>query len=604
MAQGSSKPPACAKCGRSHSGMCHEGSTGCFKYGQNDHFMRECPKNKQGNGNGGNRAQSSSVAPPDRDASRRATSGAGRGGNRLYAITNRQEQEDSTNVVTDPGVSLSFVTPYVMMNFDVLPKKLIDPFSVSTPVGESILAESNSSSQVPVSSEPVIEWKSSSAVPKGHVISYLKARKMALAELKELKEQLKDLLEKGFIQLSVSPWSAPVLFVRKKDGSLRICIDYRHLNKVSLTNAPAAFMDLMNRVFKPYLDMFVIVFIHDILIYSRNEEDHVSHLRIVLQTLKDRELYAKFSKCEFFLESVAFLCHIIFGDGIRVDTQKIEEVQNRPRPTSPTDIRSFLGLATYYRRFVEGFSSISSHLTKLTQKTVKFQWSEACEKSFQEFKKRLTTTPVLTLPEGTQGFVVYCDASRVDLGCVLMQNGKVIAYASRHLKVHEKNYPTHDLELVVVMYSLIIRVFSVCLVKKELNFRQRRWLELLKDYDMSILYHPGKANVVVDALSRLSMYSTDHFEEDKKELAKDVHKLAQLEVRLMDSTEGGVVVMNGVESSLVLEVKEKQNQDPIFLELKVDCVYQGWMNSKKGSWKKHIAPDILSIRVPQRCIVT
>ncbi|WMV37363.1 hypothetical protein MTR67_030748, partial [Solanum verrucosum] len=148
---------------------------------------------------------------------------------------------------------------------------------------------------------------------------------------------------------------------------------------------------------------------------------------------------------------------------LKLILKKIEAVQNWPRPTSPIDIRSFLGLAGYYRRFVKGFSSIASLLTKLTQKTVKFQWSEACEKSFQELKKRLITTPVLTLPEDTQGFVVYCDASRVGLGCVLMQN--------------------------------------------ELNLRQRRWLELLKNYDLSILYHPGKANVVADSLSRLSMGS-------------------------------------------------------------------------------------------------
>ncbi|WMV54289.1 hypothetical protein MTR67_047674 [Solanum verrucosum] len=203
--------------------------------------------------------------------------------------------------------------------------------------------------------------------------------------------------------------------------------------------------------------------------------------------------------------------HIVSGDGIRVDTQKIEAVQNWPRPTSPTDIRSFLGLDGYYRRFVEGFSCISSPLTKLTQKTVKFQWSEGCEKSFQELKKRLTTASVLTLPEGTQGFVVYCDASRVGLGSVLMQNGKVIAYVSIELKVHEKNYLTHDLELVAVVFALKIWRYYLYGVhmdvytdhkslqhvssQKELNLRQRKWLQLLKDYDMSILYHPGKANV-------------------------------------------------------------------------------------------------------------
>ncbi|WMV42529.1 hypothetical protein MTR67_035914 [Solanum verrucosum] len=288
-----------------------------------------------------------------------------------------------------------------------------------------------------------------------------------------------------------------------------------------LTNAPAAFMDLMNRVFKQYLDLFVIVFIDDILIYSRNEEEHTSHLRVVLQTLKDRQLFAKFNKCEFWLQSVAFLGHIVSSKGIQVDSQKIEAVKQWPRPTSATNIGSFLGLAGYYRRFVEGFSSIASPLTKLTQKKVKFQWSDDCEKSFAELKIRLTTTPVLTLPEGSDGYVIYCDASRVGLGCVLMQRGKVIAYASRQLKVHEKNYPTHDLKLAAVVFALKIwrhylygvhvdvftdhKSLQYVFTQKELNLRQRMWLEFLKDYDMSVHYHPSKANVVADALSRLSM---------------------------------------------------------------------------------------------------
>ncbi|XP_070029059.1 uncharacterized mitochondrial protein AtMg00860-like [Nicotiana sylvestris] len=211
-----------------------------------------------------------------------------------------------------------------------------------------------------------------------------------------------------------------------------------------LTNAPAAFMDLMNQVFKPFLDEFVIVFIDDILIYSRSEAEHADHLRTVLQTLQDYRLYAKFSKREFWLTYVAFLGHVITGDGIKVDGQKIEAVMTWPRPLNPTDVRSFLGLAGYYRRFVEGFSSISTPLTKLTHKGAKFQWTEACEQSFQELKKRLTTALVLTLPDGTEGYVVYCDASRIGLGCVLIQHGKVIAYASRQLRKHEQNYPTHD----------------------------------------------------------------------------------------------------------------------------------------------------------------
>ncbi|KAH0743176.1 hypothetical protein KY290_031169 [Solanum tuberosum] len=389
--------------------------------------------------------------------------------------------------------------------------------------------------------------------------------RMALAELKELKAQLKDLLDKGFIQPSISPWGSPILFVKKKYGSLRMCIDYRQLNKVTinnkyplpriddlfdqlqgasffskidlrsgyhqlrvrgcaipktafrtlyghfdfvvmsfgLTNATAAFMDLMNRVFRHYLDMFVIVFINDILIYSISEEEHMDHLRIVFQILKDHQLYAKFSKCEFWLKSVAFLGHIVSGVGIEVDPKKTKAVKGWPRPLTLTDIKSFLGLAGYYRRFVEGFSSIDSPLTALTQKKAKFVWSKACEKSFQELKDRLTSAPVLTLSEGNDGFVVYCDASRVCLGCVLMQHGKVIAYASRQLKVHEKNYPTHDLELAAVVFVLKIwrhylygvhidvltnhKSLQYVFSQKELNLRQRRWLELLKDYDMSVL---------------------------------------------------------------------------------------------------------------------
>ncbi|KAH0695075.1 hypothetical protein KY285_022172 [Solanum tuberosum] len=533
--------------------------------------MKECPKSRQGSGNLGNRAQSSSVAPPDRMTPRGATSSTGGGENRLYAITSRHEQENSQNVVTgminvlafnvyallDPGASLSFVTSYVANKFDVLPERLSEPFCVSTPVGESILPE-RVYRDCPVSinhkstmadlvetqvikfqfpNEPVIEWSSSSAVPKGRFILYLKAR-------------------------NVSTWGAPVLFVRKKDGSLRMCIDYHQLNKVTI------------------------------------KKDHASHLRLVLQTLKDKEFYAKFSKCEFWLESVAFLGHIVSGDGIKVNTRKIEAVQNWPRSTSPTEIRSFLGLAGYYRRFVKGFSSIASPLTKLTQKTVKFQWSEACEKSFQELKKRLITTPVLTLPEDTQGFVVYCDASRVGLGCVLMQNRKIIAYASRQLNVHEKNYPTHDLELAAVvcalkiwlhyLYGVHVDIFTdhkslqYVLTQKELNLRQRRWLELLKDYDLSILYHLGKANVVTDFLSRLCLGSTTHVEKGKGELAKDVHKLPHLGVRLINSAEGGIEVTNGAESSIVSEVKEKQDQDPILLELKANVQNQRVLTFEPG----------------------
>ena len=193
-----------------------------------------------------------------------------------------------------------------------------------------------------------------------------------------------------------------------------------------LTNAPAAFMDLMNRVFQPYLDRFVIVFIDDILVYSGSSEEHSEHLRIVLQTLRERQLYAKLSKCQFWLDRVAFLGHVISAEGVSVDPQKIEAVVNWKPTKNVSEVRSFLGLAGYYRKFVKGFSKIASPLSKLTRKDVKYDWGDACQKSFDELKGRLTSAPVLALPNGRDRFVVYSDASRQGLGCVLMQNDRVI----------------------------------------------------------------------------------------------------------------------------------------------------------------------------------
>nr|GEV15353.1 putative reverse transcriptase domain-containing protein [Tanacetum cinerariifolium] len=308
--------------------------------------------------------------------------------------------------------------------------------------------------------------------------------------MKELAEQLQELSDKGFIRPSSSPWGAPVLFVKKKDGSFRMCIDYRELNKLTvknryllpriddlfdqlqgssvyskidlrsgyhqfrvreedipktafrtryghyefhvmpfgLTNAPAVFIDLMNWVCKPYLDKFVIVFNDDILIYSKNKKEHEEHLTLILELLKKEELYAKFSKCEFWIPKVQFLRHMIDSKGIHVDPAKIE--------------------------FIEGFSKIAKSMTKLTQKKVKFDWGEKKEAAFQLIKQKLCSTPILALPKGSKNFIVYCDASHKGLGAVLKQNEKVIAYASRQLKIHEKNYTTHDLELGAVVYAL------------------------------------------------------------------------------------------------------------------------------------------------------
>jgi hypothetical protein len=267
-----------------------------------------------------------------------------------------------------------------------------------------------------------------------------------------------------------------------------------------------------------YLDKFVVVFIDDILVFSRSEEEHEEHLRLVLQKLREHQLYAKFSKCAFWLKEVSFLGYIITDGGIAVDPSKVRDILNWSPPKNVLEIRSFLGLAGYYRRFIEGFSKIVKPLTTLLEKGKEFKWDEKCQASFEELKKRLTTSPVLIMPDIHKGFDMYCDASRQGLGCVLMQEGKVVAYALRQLRKHEQNYPTHDLELAAVVHALKIwrhymignkcQIFTdhkslkYIFTQKDLNLRQRIWLELIKDYDLDIQYHPGKANVVADALSR------------------------------------------------------------------------------------------------------
>jgi hypothetical protein len=466
--------------------------------------------------------------------------------------------------------------------------------------------------------------------------------RMAPAELKELKEQLQDLLDQGFIRPSASPWGAPVLFVKKKDGSMRLCIDYRELNKVTirnkyplpriddlfdqlrgsevfskidlrsgyhqlrvkeedipktafrtryghyeflvmpfgLTNAPAVFMDLMNRVFHEYLDSFVIVFIDDILVYSKSQEEHEEHLRIVLQILRDRKLFAKLKKCEFWMDRVVFLGHVISRDGITVDPSKIEAVVNWVRPTNVSEVRSFLGLAGYYRRFVEGFSCIATPLTRLTRKNAKFEWTNECERSFQELKERLVSAPVLTIPSSSSGFVIYSDASHKGLGCVLMQHGKVVAYASRQLKSYEQNYPTHDLELAAVVFALKIwrhylygerceiytdhKSLKYISTQKELNMRQRRWLELIKDYDCSINYHPGKANVVADALSRKSYGFSAALLTTQKHIINDLERLG---VEVVIGGSQSYLASLSVQPTLIEKIKISQGCDPQLMKI-------------------------------------
>ncbi|CAL8169413.1 unnamed protein product [Prunus armeniaca] len=319
--------------------------------------------------------------------------------------------------------------------------------------------------------------------------------RMTLAELREFKIQLQELVDLGFIRRSVSPRLKGAKYfykidlrsryhqlrVREEDipkTAFRTCYGHYELLVMpfGLTNAPAAFMDLMNKVFRPYLDR-------------------------------------------------------------------------------------------YYRQFVERFSSITTPLTWLTRKDVKFVWTEECEQSFQELKKRLTTAPVLALPNNSRNFVIYSDASLQGLGCVLMQHDQMIAYASRQLKKHEQNYPTHNLELAMCQIFTDHKSLKYFFTQNELNMRQRHWLELIKDYDCTIEYHTGRANVVADALSRKTSESLAHLRTAYLPLLVELRKDG---VELGLSQQGGILASLHVRPILIERVIAAQLEDPTLCMIKLE----------------------------------
>ena len=408
---------------------------------------------------------------------------------------------------------------------------------------------------------------------------------MSPTELEELRRQITELVEAGYIRPSKSPYGSPVILVKKKDGSMRMCIDYRALNKCTiknryplplvdemfdqlngakwfskidlrsgyyqiriaegdqhktafktryghyefmvlpfgLTNAPATFMSLMNDIFRPYLDKFALVYIDDILVYSKSLTEHEEHLKIILNVLRENKLFAKASKSEFFMENIEFLGHTISVDGIGTDSSKCTAILNWPQPNNQTEIRSFLGLTNYYRRYVKDYAKIASPLTDLLKKDKRFLWTKRVDATFQDLKRKLTTAPILIIPDNRKPFRIEVDASDFAIGAVLLQQGEdmnwhPVCFESRKLRRAEMNYPIHERELLSLIYALRTwkhylygqefdaftdhRSLVHLMNQKNLSGRQARWLETLQDYGVKILYKSGVKNIVADSLSR------------------------------------------------------------------------------------------------------
>jgi hypothetical protein len=411
----------------------------------------------------------------------------------------------------------------------------------------------------------------------------------------ECNSQVKGLLEKGFIRPSQSPYGAPVLFAKKKDGTLRMCVDYRALNKITiknryplpridelldrldgatvfskldlmsgyhqirieeesipktafrtryghyeytvlpfgLSNAPATFMTLMNDIFKDVLDKFVLVYLDDILIFSKNEKEHEEHLRYVLQKLKEHRLFAKMTKCEFFKSSVQFLGHVASKDGVSVDPTKVKAIQEWPVPRNQSELRSFLGLATFYQKYAKRFSHTAAPLTELLKKESDFIWTPQHQLAFDQLKRTLTTTPILMVPNPRKPFTLETDASDFAVGAVLSQrdeqgNLRPIAFHSRKLNPAEINYDTREKELLAILDTLKkyrhlligpkVTVFTdheslkYLSTQPNLTRRQARWSETMAEYDLDIIYRPGEANGVADSLSRRADFKVNALE--------------------------------------------------------------------------------------------
>ncbi|GKD64083.1 putative reverse transcriptase domain-containing protein, partial [Tanacetum coccineum] len=407
----------------------------CFECGRQGHFKKDCPKLK--NQNHGNKH----VIPEARGKAYTISGGDANPGSNVVTGTFLLNNHYAS-VLFDSDADRSFVSTTFSTLLDVIPDtldvsyaiKLADERIVETnivlrgctigllghPFNINLMTIELGSFDVIIGEEIDVEYHivyedlevygerlssiSGASYKEGNIILGASPvaqtpYRLAPSEMQELSAQLQELSDKGFIRPSSSPWGAPFLFVKKKDGSF---------------------------------------WMYDILIYSRNKVEHEGYLKQILEFLKKEELYAKFSKCDFWLSKVQFLHHVIDREGIHVDPAKIESIRDWASPKTLTKIRQFLGLAGYYRRFIERFLKIAS---------IKFDWGEKEKVAFQTLKQKLCSAPILALPEGSENFMVYCDASHKGLGAVLMHKERVIAYASRQLKINKKKYTTHDLEL-------------------------------------------------------------------------------------------------------------------------------------------------------------
>ncbi|KAK1596217.1 hypothetical protein QYE76_018556 [Lolium multiflorum] len=348
-------------------------------------------------------------------------------------------------------------------------------------------------------------------------------------DTKEIQRQIQDLLAKGYVRESLSPCAVPVILVPKPDETQRMCMDCRPINAITvryrhpiprlddmldeLSGATIfskidlrsgyhqirmAIGDEWKTAFKTKLGLYewlvmpVVVYFDDILIYSKNLEDHVQHVREVLCILRHEKLFANLPKCHFAQNKLVFLGFVVSANGIEVDSSKVEAIHNWPTPTNVGQVRSFHGLAGFYRRFVKDFSTIACPLNELTKKNVPFVWGKAQQNAFDELKKRLTEAPLLALPDFSKTFEIECDASGLGIGGVLMQNGKPVAYYSEKLDGARLNYPIYDKEL----YALYLKS------QHNLNKRHAKWVEFIESFPYVIKYKKGKENVVADALSR------------------------------------------------------------------------------------------------------